>query len=72
MKFNLEQNGQMFTVTTRTDKKATSNYDTQLTVSDKNGVVAGCVVKKTTPKTEVMATAKKCISMYLTTNYFIL
>ena len=46
MKFNLETNGQTFTVTTRTDKKATSNYDTQLKVSDKNGVVAGCTVKK--------------------------
>ena len=45
MKFNLETNGQTFTVTPRTDKKATSNYDTQLTVSDKNGVVAGCTVK---------------------------
>ena len=70
MKFNLEQNGQMFTVTTRTDKKATSSYDTQLTVSDKNGVVAGCVVKKTTPKTEVEVAAKKCIKMYLLTNFF--
>lgn len=70
MKFNLETNGQTFTVTTRTDKKATSNYDTQLTVSDKNGVVAGCTVKKTTPKHEVEATAKKCIKMYLLTNYF--
>ena len=53
MKFNLEQNGQTFTVTTRTDKKATSSYDTQLTVSDKNGVVAGCTIKKTTPKSEI-------------------
>ena len=70
MKFNLETNGQTFTVTTRTDKKATSNYDTQLTVSDKNGVVAGCTVKKTTPKNEVQEAAKKCIQMYLLTNYF--
>ena len=70
MKFNLETNGQTFTVTTRTDKKATSNYDTQLTVSDKNGVVAGCTVKKTTPKNEVQEAAKKCIKMYLLTNYF--
>ena len=70
MKFNLETNGQTFTVTTRTDKKATSNYDTQLTVSDKNGVVAGCIVKKSTPKNEVQATAKKCVKMYLLTNYF--
>lgn len=70
MKFNLETNGQTFTVTTRTDKKATSNYDTQLTVSDKNGVVAGCTVKKTTPKNEVEEAAKKCIKMYLLTNYF--
>ena len=51
MKFNLEQNGQIFKVTTSTDKKATSNYDTQLTVSDKNGVVAGCIVKKLLQKT---------------------
>lgn len=72
MKFQFELNGRTFEVSTRTDKKATSSYDTQLTVSDKNGVVAGCIVKKTTPKTEVMATAKKCISMYLTTNYFTL
>ena len=70
MQFNLETNGQTFTVTTRTDKKATSNYDTQLTVSDKNGVVAGCTVKKTTPKNEVQEAAKKCIQMYLLTNYF--
>ena len=70
MKFSLEINRRTFMISTRTDKKATSNYDTQLTVSDKNGVVAGCVVKKTTPKTEVMATAKKCIKMYLLTNYF--
>lgn len=70
MKFNLEANGQTFTVTTRTDKKATSNYDTQLTVSDKKGVVAGCTVKKTTPKHEVEVAAKKCIKMYLLTNYF--
>ena len=70
MKFNLETNGQMFTVTTRTDKKATSKYDTQMTVSDKNGVVAGCVVKKSTPKHEVEVAAKKCIQMYLLTNYF--
>ena len=72
MKFSLKINGRTFTVSTRTDKKATSNYDTQLTVSDKNGVVAGCTVKKSTPKSEVADTAKKCISMYLTTNYFIL
>lgn len=70
MKFSLQINERTFMVTTRTDKKATSNYDTQLTVSDKNGVVAGCIVKKTTPKAEVMATAKKCIKMYLLTNYF--
>ena len=70
MKFQLELNGRTFDVSTRTDKKATSNYDTQLTVSDKNGVVAGCIVKKTTPKNEVEATAKKCIKMYLLTNYF--
>ena len=70
MKFNLETNGQTFTVTTRTDKKATSNYDTQLTVSDKNGVVAGCTGKKSTPKNEVQEAAKKCIQMYLLTNYF--
>ena len=70
MKFNLETNGQTFTVTTRTDKKATSNYDTQLTVSDKNGVVAGCTVKKSTPRNEVEDAAKKCIKMYLLTNYF--
>ena len=70
MKFNLETNGQTFTVTTRTDKKATSNYDTQLTVSDKNGVIAGFIVKKTTPKNEVQEAAKKCIQMYLLTNYF--
>ena len=70
MKFNLETNGQTFTVTTRTDKNATSNYDTQLTVSEKNNAVAGCTVKKTTPKNEVEAAAKKCAMMYLTTNYF--
>lgn len=70
MKFNLETNGQTFTVTTSTDKKATSNYDTQLTVSDKNGVVAGCTVKKSTPRNEVEDAAKKCIQMYLLTNYF--
>ena len=70
MKFNLEQNWQMFTVTTSTDKNVNSSYDTQLTVSDKNGVVAGCTIKKTTPKAEVMATAKKCVQMYLLTNFF--
>ena len=70
MKFNLEQNGQMFTVTTRTDKKDNSSYDTQLTVSDKNGVVAGCTIKKTTPKSEVEVAAKKCVQMYLLTNFF--
>ena len=70
MKFNLEINGSTFVVSTRTDKKATSNYDTQLTVSDKNGVVAWCVVKKSTPKHEVEVAAKKCIKMYLLTNYF--
>ena len=72
MKFQIEQNGRTFTVSTRTDKKATSNYDTQLTVSDKNGVVAGCIVKKSTPKSEVADAAKKCAMMYLTTNYFTL
>jgi hypothetical protein len=45
MKFQFELNGRTFDVSTRTDKKATSNYDTQLSVSDKNGVVAGCTVK---------------------------
>lgn len=70
MKFNLETNGQTFTVTTRTDKNATSNYDTILYVSENNLVVAGCTVKKSTPKNEVEEAAKKCISMYLTTNYF--
>ena len=70
MKFNLEINGRTFVVSTRTDKNATSNYDTQLTVSDKNGVVAGCTVKKSTPKSEVADAAKKCAMMYLTTNYF--
>ena len=70
MKFNLEQNGQMFTVTTRTDKNVNSSYDTQLTVSDKNGVVAGCTIKKTTPKSEVEVAAKKCVQMYLLTNFF--
>lgn len=72
MKFSLKINGRTFIVSTRTDKKATSNYDTQMTVSENNSVVAGCTVKKSTPKSEVADTAKKCISMYLTTNYFIL
>ena len=70
MKFKLELNGCTFDVSTSTDKKTTSNYDTQLTVSDKNGVVAGCIVKKTTSKNEVEVAAKKCIKMYLLTNYF--
>ena len=70
MKFQFELNGRTFEVSTRTDKNATSSYDTQLTVSDKNGVVAGCTIKKTTPKAEVMATAKKCVQMYLLTNFF--
>ena len=70
MKFNLEINGRTFTVSTRTDKKATSNYDTNLYVSENNNVVAGCIVKKTTPKNEVEVAAKKCIKMHLLTNYF--
>ena len=70
MKFQFELNGRTFDVSTRTDKNATSNYDTQLTVSDKNGVVAGCIVKKTTPKNEVEVAAKKCVQMYLLTNFF--
>ena len=70
MKFQFELNGRTFEVSTRTDKKATSSYDTQLTVSDKNGVVAGCTIKKTTPKSEIEVAAKKCVQMYLLTNYF--
>ena len=70
MKFQIEQNGRTFTVSTRTDKKATSNYDTNLYVSENNNVVAGCTVKKSTPKNEVEVAAKKCIKMYLLTNYF--
>ena len=70
MKFKFELNGRTFEVSTRTDKNATSNYDTQLTVSDKNGVVAGCIVKKSTPKSEVEVAAKKCVQMYLLTNFF--
>lgn len=70
MKFNLEINGRTFVVSTRTDKKATSNYDTNLYVSENNNVVAGCTVKKSTKKSEVADAAKKCAMMYLTTNYF--
>lgn len=70
MKFSLEINGRTFIVSTRTDKKSTSNYDTQLTVSDKNSPVAGCMVKKSTHKSEIEEAAKKCIQMFLTTNYF--
>jgi len=70
MKFNLEINGRTFVVSTRTDKKTTSNYDTNLTVSENNSVVAGCMVKKSTPKHEVEDAAKKCVQMYLITNYF--
>ena len=55
MKFQIEQNGRTFTVSTRTDKKATSNYDTQMTVSENNSVVAGCTVKKSTSKKTVSA-----------------
>ena len=70
MKFQFELNGRTFDVSTRTDKKATSNYDTQLTVSDKNGIVAWCTIKKTTPKSEIDVAAKKCVQMYLLTNFF--
>ena len=70
MKFNLEINGRTFVVSTRTDKKATSNYDTNLYVSENNSVVAGCTVKKSTSKSELADVAKKCAMMYLTTNYF--
>ena len=70
MTFQFTIDGRTFKASTITDKKATSNYDTQLTVSDKNGVVAGCVVEKSTPKHEVEIAAKKCIKMYLLTNYF--
>ena len=72
MKFSLEINGRTFDVSTRTDKNATSNYDTQLNVSEKNIIVAGCTIKKSTSKSEVEAAAKKCVQMYLTTNWFTL
>ena len=72
MKFKLELNGRTFEVSTRTDKNATSNYDTQLNVSEKNTIVAGCTIKKSTPKSEVELAAKKCVQMYLTTNWFAL
>ena len=70
MKFNLETNGQTFTVTTRTDKKATSNYDTQLTVLFENKAIAGCMVKKSESKETVISAAKKCIQMHSQTNWF--
>ena len=70
MKTNFELNGRTFEVTTRTDKNATSNYDTNLYVSENKNVVSGCTVKKSTPKSEIVELAKKCAMMYLTTNYF--
>ena len=70
MKFQFELNGRTFDVSTRTDKNATSNYDTKLNVSEKNIIVAGCTIKKSTPKREVEIAAKKCVQMYLTTNWF--
>ena len=72
MKFQFELNGRTFEVSTRTEKNATSNYDTQLTVSEKNSPVAGCVVKNSTHKKEIEEAAKNCIQMYLTTNWFTL
>ncbi len=70
MKATIDFEQKTYQVTTVTDKKATSNYDTNLTVSFENKAIAGCIVKKTDSKDTVMSAAKKCIKMYLTTNYF--
>ena len=45
MKFQFEFNSRTFEVSTRTDKNATSNYDTRLNVSEKNIVVAGRLIR---------------------------
>ena len=70
MKTTIEHENKTFQVVTRTDKKATSNYDTMLTVLFENSPIGGCTVKKTDSRETVMATAKKCIQMYLLTNWF--
>jgi len=70
MKTTIEHENKTFQVVTRTDKKATSNYDTQLKVLFENKAIAGCIVKKSDSKDTVLSAAKKCINMYLLTNYF--
>ena len=66
MKFNLETNGQTFTVTTRTDKKATSNYDTEPCIRQKTKIVVHLVMQKNYSKNEGRGCSQKMYSNVLT------
>ena len=70
MKFSIETNNRTFNVVTKPDKNATSNYNTFLSVYENKVLCAGCTIKNSTPKKEVEVAAKKCIKMYLLTNFF--
>ena len=70
MTFQFTIDRRTFKASTLTDKNATSNYDTQLTVSENKQPVAGCMVKNSDSKDTVLNAAKKCAKMYITTNFF--
>jgi len=72
MKLQIEKENRKFTITTKLDKKATSNYDTNLYVSEDNKVVAGCTVKSTDTLAAIKLIAENTIQFYLSPSNLVL
>ena len=72
MKLQIEKENRKFTITAKLDKKATSNYDTNLYVSEDNKVVAGCTVKSTDTLAAIKLIAENTIQFYLSPSNLVL